>query len=234
MSFKDANKWQVVNKFTLRDGDHLHTCVPQMLIMKVNQIGARYSLVRNHAASTGEGATQNLGREIVGTGGIENAMVNIFSTETGLMGFPRLVRWRILPRDAARMEKTEHVSQMIGFQHSGLSAKEVPETGLMGMEGGLLTALYEEHCNPPWAFALALFMPQDHFDTLFNAIATSPTPPSNARIILRANLFETEVDAALNEGERNFGFMAESGDSSMAITAAMLDDFEFTLTPAAV
>ena len=231
MSFKESNKWQLVNNFTLRDGDRLHTCVPQMLILKLTHIGARYSLTRELAASEGEAAPQQLGREIVGSGDFDNADISVFSIDSGHLGHTGSVKFRILPGDPERMKKVDMVSQVVGYEYTGYSAKPVPDDGLMGPEGGVLTVVHDPESNPAWVFDLALFMPVEHFDVLFNAIATGPTPPSNAWLRMRANLFETEVDAALNEGHRSFGFMVESGDTTWANTTAMLDDLGFSFAP---
>jgi hypothetical protein len=229
--FNNCTNWTVINRFTLRDGDHLHTCVPQMVILTLRDVGARYSVSRAHAVKDDEPSVQSLSREITAECSLNDSNITVFSTETGVIGHVYGISLRILPNAPERAKSVERYRRDIGLEYTGLSAKTVPDDGLMGFEGGQLHAYDNPQTTNTWLGALGLLIPQDQFDILFEAIASAHSPMKGARIIIRANLFETEVDAALNEGERHYGLHVASGDAEAITTAAILDDFEFTKVP---
>jgi hypothetical protein len=207
-----------------------------MVILEISSLGAQYSILRNHAVAENEPSPQSLTREIKGSGGIKGADVQIFSLDSGRKGRISTTSFRILPADKERTKIADMIDQIQAFRYSGYSAQPVPEGGLLRRAGGLLSVHKSEHTgsNGIWLSELAVFLPEEHFDLLFNAIVSAPTKPKSMRLVARINLFETEIDAALNEQDRTFGLRLESGDADHGHTAALLDDIQLTFSPSPV
>ena len=176
-----------------------------------------------------------MSKRIEGWGSIQNASIDVFSINAGSLGFlNNFTSVAIHSADQKRTNAAEMVPQTSGYQHSGFSAQPVPRNGLMSFENGLMMVHKKTDVESLWGSAMHLWLPQDFFQVIFNAIATAQKPPKVARLLVRANLFETEVDAALNEGERRFGMHVPSATADGASVAAMLDDFELSISPTAM
>lgn len=236
MAFHKCTSWQLINNFTLKDGDLLHTCVPQQIILMPMSIGAQYSIRRDHAHTENEPSPQVMTREITGSGNLKDSDVQIFSLESGLHGRLSRTDFRILPADTERTKAVDKVNQWEGFSYTGLSAKTVPEGGLMGNVGGLLEVYKSPRTddNGIWRSSLSVFLPEEKFDPLFKAIASAPHRPKSMRLIARVNLFEMQVDASLNDGPKTFGVRLMGEDADGMIASALLDGFEITFSPSAM
>ena len=223
--YNDTKGWTIVNDFTihtehqLSDRPMMLTKVPKRLQIDLADIFAVDGY--GWSADDWDDAEDN-GPEyrhepsITARADIEEK-ITVFSIEDGaLLQFREITNILIRPIAVGKIGGETNATTLDGIGFSGMSSRDVPENGLMKGEPGLLW-LYtdpspERGANEEPALHLDLYLDEPQFNDLFTTLLANSDKVEKAVMATVVELFETEVQASLNEPWMNSEYGLLQGD----------------------
>lgn len=225
--YRDTENWKLVNDFTihedkqLSDRPHMQTKVPKRLWIDLKDVRAVDAYDWSGDNWIGELSVNDDGdlvsdddqeertaeysqkRYVTGRGTFDDK-ITVFSLKEGaLLQFHGIAHIRIsaVPPNKIGGKNKATIFDGIGF--SGMSSKDVPEKGLMEGEPGklfLITDPYPDRSEDGEpSLQLELYLDEPQFEDLFTTLVANCDKLEKATMNTVVELFESEVQASLNE-----------------------------------
>lgn len=223
--FGETAGWVLVNDYTihekqrLKDRPFMRTRVPKSLRVELSDVRVAEGVEWADGGCIGNLTVDNNGnlaasgpekereegyavkRAIHARAALKDT-ITVFSLDAGAIAQFRYldnVRITPLPRGMVGGKHKATIFDGIGF--SGMTSREVPACGLMEGEPGMLwldDGKHERHEKPATLNA-ELYLDEDKFNVIFEAIRHGVENIDNVRASIAAELFEGEVQASLSE-----------------------------------
>jgi hypothetical protein len=240
----------VVNNFTLYHEEKLSsgrpfmsTCVPQSIWVDLYNIEVIHTLDWQHTGYTAPPPgfpDFKLQSRITARGKFIDT-ITVFRVPEGAVGSFMEIDITIKPLPKGNVGGTNKATTTDGIGMSGMSSKTVPEEGLMVGEPGLI--LYEDPTQDDWPserdkphLILEAYVDEAEMSALAQRITMAPASITKARLVMIAELFQSEVDASLSEPyhRQDYGMLIPSTGRSSGIARARVDHIMIKHKPAAV
>lgn len=229
--YNDTKGWTIVNDFTihtdhqLSDRPMMLTKVPKRLQIDLTDIRAVHSYgwsADNWDDAENNGPEYRHESSITARADTEDK-ITVFSIEDGaLLQFREIMNVLIRPIAVGKIGGETNATTLDGIGFSGMSSRDVPESGLMEGEPGLLW-LYTD----PWpergakeepALHFDLYLDEPQFNDLFTTLLVNSDRVEKAIMTTVVELFETEVQASLNEPWMNSEYGLLQGDEKELVS----------------
>lgn len=215
MSYSNAPKWTLVNRFTIREDDNkkndgrpfMRTCVPKRLDIDVEAVEVLRGVDWDEWETRGPGKDGFFNTDAIQMKGkLQNDAIVVFSMDGGTVErIKEIKRIRIRPIAEGMVGGKRRATTAMGFGYSGLSSSEVPEAGLMEGEPGYLSHYASDENDEEWhgkdGFDVELYLDEDKFARLLAATSVNQGLLKWIGLGIVAELFEDETQAFLNEGD---------------------------------
>jgi hypothetical protein len=241
--FEDSPKWKLVNRYTihedknLKDRPYMRTCVPKNLDVEVTSFEVVRYIEWPSAYGREERADAHVDRSYLKFTGELHDRITVFTMERGEIGtFRTLTDATIRPLPRGHIGGKNRASVHDGISMSGMSSCEVPATGLMEGEPGAISYLaeFEERDGrekSPASLTATLFLDEEKFSRLLGQLSLGVRPVTTFKLSILAELFESEISAALSEYWMPCEYGLLSKGSAVASAAARLETLSVSSGP---
>ncbi|MDE0173664.1 MAG: hypothetical protein OYH76_00445 [Defluviicoccus sp.] len=223
--FNDTEGWTLVNEFTihtdhqLSDRPMMLTKVPKRLQLDLADIRAvdSYGCSADDWNDIEDGAPEYRHEPLISARADTEDKITIFSIEDGaLLQFHEIMNVLIRPISVGKIGGETNATTLDGIGFSGMSSRDVPEKGLMDGEPGSLwlhtDPWPERGANEAPALHLNLYLDEPQFNDFFNSLLANSDKVEKATMATIVEMFETEVQASLNEPWMNSEYGLLQGD----------------------
>lgn len=230
--FSNSQKWRLKNQFTiyedrrLSDRPFMLTCVPKVVTATITK-----SQVIYHTALESEpnldGQAYKESARIEFDAAISDR-ITVFSIRDGVVRPFRLLKnCQIHRSDSTRIGPYEY-SSYEHHSYTGMSSRDVPDSGLMTGEDGRLRYIDDDEEEEEAYLTSWLYLEADTFDDLARLATYSNTSVKDISLHVLAELFESEMSASLHPGgiPREFGLLLNP--TGTATTRARIESFTVT------